>query len=413
MGHAFGSDFFSGNRERLRQLFTGTAPIVLTANGLMQKNGDEAFPFQQDSSFWYLTGIDDPEVILVMDKGREYLIVPTREAIIETFDGAIDAAELTRRSGITEILNEKDGWKQLESRLGKVQHVATFAAAPLHNDFFGMYTNPARHSLIRRIKKVTPDVELLDLRQHLARMRMVKQPIELEAIQQAVDITVDTLKEAMRPARMAKYAYEYEIEAELTRGFRRRGAEGHGFTPVVAGGKNACTIHHILNDSPLTSDELVLLDVGASYNHYTADVARTYSLNGRPSRRQEQVCEAVMESQDYARSLLKPGVILNEYEKQMETFIGEKLRELGLIKSISRETVRDSGFFPHRTSHFLGLECHDAGNYDEPLRPGVALVAEPGIYIREEGIGVRIEDVMVITEDGCEILSGKLPRGLC
>jgi len=216
----------------------------------------------------------------------------------------------------------------------------------------------------------------------------------------------------MRPARLSKYAFEYEIEAEITRGFRRRGAEGHAFTPIVAGGKNACTIHHIKNDSRLTSDELLILDVGAMYQQYAADISRTYALHDRPSRRQEQIYEAVCEAQDYAYSLLKPGVILNEYEKEMESFIGEKLRELGLIKTITRETVRESGLFPHRVSHFLGIEAHDAGNYDEPLKPGVVLVAEPGIYIRDEGIGVRVEDDVLITEDGCSILSSKLPRQL-
>jgi Xaa-Pro aminopeptidase len=291
--------------------------------------------------------------------------------------------------------------------------VATLAANPAYIDFYGMYTNPARRMLIKKIKKVNPDIELLDLRQHLARMRMIKQPIEVEAIQRAVDITIDTLKEVSRPSRLGKYAYEYEVEADITRGFRRRGALGHGFTPVVAAGKNACTMHHVRNDGELASDELLLLDVGASYNHYTADIARTYSLHEHPSRRHQQVHQAVCEAQDYAISLLKPGVVPREYEKEVEAFLGEKLRELGLVKTITRETVRDSGLFPHMTSHYLGLDAHDAGEYDIPLKPGVVMVAEPGIYIKEEGIGVRIEDDLIITESGCKVLSSRLPRELC
>ncbi|HSX35199.1 MAG TPA: Xaa-Pro peptidase family protein, partial [Candidatus Saccharimonadales bacterium] len=346
----FGSDFFSGNRERLRQLFTGTAPIVLTGNGLQQRAGDESYPFKQDSSFWYLTGIDVPGVILVMDKGREYLIVPHREAVIEAFDGAIDVAELTRRSGIKEVLNEKEGWKQLDARLKKVRHVATLAAAPAYIEYMGMYTSPARRRLIRRIKEVNADADLLDLRQHLSRMRMVKQPLELEAIQQAIDITNESLKEVTRPAKLSKYAYEYEIEADIMRGIRRRGAEGGSFEPIVASGIRACTMHHILNNAALASDELVILDIGASYGHYASDIARTLSLGGKPSRRQQQVHEAVCEAQDYAFSLLKPGVLYRDYEKQMEAFVGEKLRELGLIKSITHEAVREA-FFPHATSH--------------------------------------------------------------
>lgn len=410
MSVSFGSDFFAGNRERLRQLFTGTAPVVLTANGRLQQTSDEAYPFRQDSNFWYLTGINIPDVVLVMDKGREYLIVPERELVREVFDGAVDFDSLAKTSGIKEILNEKEGWKLLESRLKRVQHVATLAANPRYMETFGLYSNPARAMLIRRIKKAQPGVELLDLRPHLARMRMVKQPLELEAIQGAIDITVDTLKEVLKPSRLSKCAYEYQVEAEITRGFRRRGARGHSFFPVVASGLNACTMHHEENDGVLASDELLITDVGVSYNFYASDVSRTVSL-GKPSRRQQQVYEAVLEAQSYAFSLLKPGISLRDFEHQMETFIGEKLRELGLIQSINREAIRQR-FFPHATSHFLGLDTHDAGDYNEPLRAGMVLAVEPGIYIRDEAIGVRLEDDVLITEDGVKILSERLPREL-
>lgn len=410
MSDMFGSDFFAANRERLRQLFTGTAPIVVTANGLLQQATSEPYRFRQDGSFWYLTGIDEPDIILVMDKGREYLIVPGREASRETFDGALDYDELSRRSGVGDILNEKEGWKQLEARVKKVRHVATLAANPPYIEGLGMYSNPARASLIKQLKEINSELELLDLRQHLSRMRMVKQPAELEALQAAIDVTLDTLKEVTRPSQLAKYAFEYEVEADITRGFRRRGSMGHAFWPIVAGGGRACVLHNINNNSPLSSDELLTLDVGASANHYCADITRTIALNDRPSRRQQSVYEAVQAAQDYAYSLLKPGVMLREYEKEMEQFMGEKLRELGLIKSIEHETVRK--YFPHATSHFLGIDVHDSGDYDHPLEEGVVITVEPGIYIAEEGIGVRIEDDVLITADGCEILSKKLPRGL-
>jgi Xaa-Pro aminopeptidase len=409
MGTIFTAEFFSANRERLRQLFTGTAPIVITANGLLQKSADEPFPFRQDSSFWYLTGIDQPGVTLVMDKGKEYLIVPPRELVREQFDGAIDFGDLTRASGIADVQFEKEGWKQLEARLKKVQHVATLGAAPRYIDFYGMYTNPARADLIARIKEANSTIELLDLRQHLSRMRMIKQPLEIDAIQAAVDITIDTIKEITRPKQLAKYAFEYEIEADVTRGFRRRGAEGHAFSPVIAGGKNTCTMHHMTNNDALASGDLVILDIGAQVDHYASDVARTVSL-GQPTRRQEQLYQAVLEAQEYAFSLLKPGQDFRKYEQAMEQFVGEKLRELGLIKSISKKTVRF--FFPHATSHFVGVDTHDAGDYDTALEPGMVLACEPGIYIPEEGIGVRIEDDVLITSDGNKILSARLPREL-
>ena len=410
MSDLFSSEFFAGNRERLRQLFTGTAPIVVTANGLLQRASDEAYAFAQDVSFWYLTGVDEPDVVLVMDKNKEYLIVPGREVVREAFDGAVDFDELKRRSGIAEILSGKDGWRRLEHRLKKVKHVATLAANPKYIEHLGLYANPARAELVHRLKQINDEAELLDLRPHLSRLRMIKQEPELQALQRAIDITIATLKEVTRPAKLEKYAYEYEIEADITRGFRRRGAAGHAFTPIVASGRAACTLHNVSNNGQLTSDEMVTLDVGALVEHYAADITRTVSLSGKPLRRQEAVHAAVAEAQDFAFELLKPGVQLREYEKQMEAFMGEKLRELNLIKTIDHESVRK--YFPHATSHFLGLDAHDAGDYDRPLEPGTVITVEPGIYIPEEGIGMRIEDDVLITEPGIKNLSERLPREL-
>ena len=410
MNEQFQSEFFAGNRARLRELFTGTAPIVLTANGLLQRGADSTFPFQQDATFWYLTGITEPDITLVMDKDKEYLIVPEREGSRATFDGQIDEAALARQSGISIIYHADDGWKQLNSRLRKVKHVATLPASPKYIEQYGMFTNPARRTLVERMKAENAGLELLDLSLHLARMRMIKQPAEIAAIQQAIDITAETLKETLRPGKLAKFAYEYEIEAEITRGFRKRGARGHAFEPIVAAGDRACVLHNVANNGRLSADELVVCDVGAEISQYAADITRTVSLGGNPSRRQEAVYAAVLETQEFATSLLKPGVMLKEYENKVEQYIGEKLRSLGLIKSIEHAAVRE--YYPHATSHFLGLNVHDVGDYDRPLEPGVVLTVEPGIYIKEEAIGVRIEDDVLITPEGTTVLSARLPRAL-
>lgn len=403
------SDFFSANRARLRELFTGTAPIVVTANGMVQKGADEAYPFHQDANFWYLTGVSEPDITLVMDKGKEYLIVPGRSDAREVFDGAIDDKVLTQLSGITAIFSEKEGWKQLEGRLQRVRHVATLAAAPAYVEAWGMYTNPARETLIKRLRECNGELEILDLRSHLARMRMIKQPQEIEMIRQAIAVTAETLRDVTKPKQLSKYAYEYELEADITRGFRTRGATGHAFSPIVAAGKHACTLHHVHNDGALASNELVVLDVGAEWSHYAADITRTV-ISGEPSARQQAVYDAVVAVQSYAFSLLKPGVIFRDYEEEVVAYMGEKLRELGLIKTITEDSVRQ--YFPHATSHFLGLNTHDVGDYERPLEPGVVMTVEPGIYIAEEGIGIRIEDDVLITAEGIEILSDALPRTL-
>lgn len=408
----FTSDFFAGNRERLRQLFTGTAPIVITAQGLLQRGSDEAYPFQQDANFWYLTGINHPDVVLVMDKGKEYLIVPNLSETKAVFDGELDPLELTRISGISTILSAKDGWKQLEARVKRVNHVATLAAPQGYIELWGMYTNPARATLTKRLKQINESVELLDLRQHLSRMRMIKQPVEIEAIQRAIDITIDTLKDVTKVSKLGKFAYEYELEAAITAGFRTRGANGlngHAFSPIVASGKRACTLHNVGNEGELASSELIVLDVGADFSQYSADITRTV-ISGEPSKRQEAVFNAVLDVQNYAMGLLKPGVYPHHYEQQVVAYMGEKLRELGLIKVITEETVRT--YFPHATSHFLGINTHDAGDYERLLEPGIVMTVEPGIYIPEEGIGVRIEDDVLVTVTGIQNLSEKLPRKL-
>lgn len=403
----FSADFFQQNRHKLKALFTGKAPIVLTANGLLQRNGDAEYLFRQDSSFWYLTGIDMPGVILVLDKAKEYLIVPDRDSVVEAFDGRTDLEALERVSGIKEILGEKDGWKRLNARMKKVQHVATLAPPPAYVERFGLYTNPARARMVGRLKEINPDLELLDLRTHLARMRAVKQPIEVEAIQKAIDITIATIKDMTR--KLNKYEFEYEIEADITQGFRKRGAMGHAYFPIVASGKNTCTLHYAANTASLESARLLYIDVGAEYEHYAADITRTYFLKP-PTKRETKIYQSVLEAQEFAKDLLKPGVLIREYESQVEQFMGEKLRELGLIKTIEKEAVRT--FFPHATSHSLGLDAHDAIDYDRPLETGAVVTIEPGIYIPEEGIGIRIEDDVLLTESGVTVLSEKLPHYL-
>jgi Xaa-Pro aminopeptidase len=400
----FTSEFFAANRRRLRELFTGTAPIVLTANGLLQRSGDTTYPFRQDSSFWYFTGIDEPDIILVIDKNKEYLIVPGRTDTRSIFDGAIDTTALSEKSGISEILDEKSGWKLLGARLKKVQYVATLSASPMYIESHGLYPNPARKRLVKRLKEHNAMLELLDLRQHVSRMRMVKQPPELAAIQAAIDLTAQTLKQVAR--KLPKWSHEYEVEAFISQAFRNHRA-GHAYQPIVAGGQNACTLHYISNDAPLEPKDLLLTDVGAEVEHYAADITRTLAPD-RPSKRQQQILDTVVDVQIFALGLLKPGVSLRDYERQVEHFMGEKLRTLGLIKLVEHSEIRK--YYPHATSHFLGLDVHDIGDYERPLEPGMVLTVEPGIYVPEEGIGVRIEDNLVITARGNRVLSNKLPK---
>lgn len=407
MSDLFTADFYAANRKRLRSLFQGTAPIVITASAELQKGIDESF-FRQDGNFRYLTGLTDAELVLVLDKEREYLILPEQSQYQLDFHGQLNADVYIKASGIQTIYDAKTGWKKLGSRLKKVKHVATLAPPPEYIDVYGFYTNPARAKLVEQMKTYNEGLELLDLRQHFAVMRMVKQPEELEAIKQAIDITVKTLKSVKR--KLPKYTHEYQVEADISHGFRWAGSDGHAFDPIVAGGGNAAIVHHMHNDSPLDPKDLLLMDVGAQVEGYAADISRTYSLSGNPTKRQRQVYDAVLEVQQFAMQNLKPGVTIRDNEKLVEQFMGEKLRSLGLIKNVERDEIRR--FFSHATSHHLGIDVHDIADYDRPLEPGMVLTVEPGIYILEEGIGVRLEDDVLITADGFELLTGKLDNQL-
>lgn len=406
MDETFTPEFFRNNRLRLRSLFTGTAPIVMTANGLLQRSGDSTYPFRQDSSFWYLTGITEPDVLLVMDKTKEYLIVPSRSASREAFDGSVSFEALSATAGIEDVVDDKEGWKRLTSRLKRVQNVATLAAAPAYIETHGMYVNPARRRLIRRLRAESASLEVLDLRQHMTKMRMVKQAPEIAALRRAVEATCSTFEHIKQ--NIASYRYEYEIEAEMTAMFRKHG-HNHAYAPIIASGKNACTLHYMSNNDGIAQGSLVLLDVGAEAVGYAADISRTYAA-AEPNKRQRQVWQAVLDVQEFAFEAVRPGVVIGEYEKSIEAFMGEKLRELGLIKTIEHESVRR--YYPHATSHFLGLDVHDAADYERPLEPGMILTVEPGIYIPEESIGIRIEDDVLITDTGIEVLSASLDRGL-
>lgn len=410
MSSNFTAEFFAGNRRRLREL-CGSELVVLTANGLLQRGGDSAFPFRQDANFWYLTGLNESDLVLVMDEADEFLIVPARDGVRVAFEGEVNMEALTKRSGIEQVMGERIGWKRLRERLKRTQQIGALAAPPAYVKAIGLYTNPARARLLEQLKEANHQLKFQDISQYLVQMRVLKQPEELAAIRQAIDITIGTLKETMSSKTYTYdgYRYEYELEAEITRGFRRRGASGHAFDPIVAGGKNACVLHYASNNDELASDRLTVLDAGAEVEHYAADITRTVAFQ-KPGRRQTDIHAAVLAVQEYAFTLLKPGVLLGGYEKQVEHFMGEKLRELGLIKAATTKNIRR--YYPHVTSHFLGLNAHDVGDRHRPLEAGMVLTVEPGIYIAEESLGVRIEDDILVTKTGVEVLSRQLAKGL-
>lgn len=403
----FSADFFTSNRARLREALKTDELIVLTGNGSMQRAADEPVAFIQDSNFWYLTGCDEPDVLLVMTPSESFLIAPTLSLERQTFDGSIDVQALATRSGITDIVTEREGAARLKTLIRDTPSVATLGSSASYIARYRMHTLPYRRRLIARLRRINPQLTVRDIRPELARMRSVKQPQEIAALQQAIDITTQTLQDVTQPTTLQAATREYQLEAAITYGFRNRGADGHAFQPIVGAGAHATTLHHVHNDGLINAGDLIVLDIGATVEHYAADITRTVCQQSLNARRQA-VYDAVVRVQDYALSLLKPGSMQAEYEKAVVAQMGVELKQLGLITRSTPDQVRR--YFPHATSHFLGLDTHDVGNYQEPLEPNMVLTCEPGIYIPEENIGVRIEDDVLITSSGNRVLSSACPR---
>lgn len=403
----FGPEFFINNR---RKISTATSDdlIVLSANGLLQKSSDTTFAFRQDSNFWYLTGCEVPEAILVIDKlkATEYIILPVRLAHRDQWEGELDIKELSRISGIRAIYKQAEGWDYLKTALRTSKSIGTILPPSNYEPNYGMYINPAKLVFGKKVKHLAKD-KLNDIRLDIARLRQVKSPEELTAIKNAVDITSSSLNELRQ--NIKGMSTENEVNIFLTHQFAKKGAHGHAYDPIIACGKNAATIHYEKNDALLTNGSLLLLDVGAQYHKYAADISRTWAI-GKLTNRQQHVHDAVLRVHAFALSLLKPGVMLRDYEKTVRENMKKELLSLGL--SATEDSKAHLKYYPHLTSHFLGIDVHDSGDYDAPLTANTVITVEPGIYIQEEGTGVRIEDDILITKDGYINLSAGVPTHL-
>lgn len=407
MSQSFSSNFFKGNRRKLLNIIGNNDLLVLTGNGLLQKNADEPHSFKQDGNFWYITGVTIAESIYVNCKNEEFIILPKRSDYLNIFDGTFNTNEVSKVSGVKQVLDHEEGWQKLEEIVKKQKVINTLSPPPEFIDVYGFYVNPAKSNLFIRLRQINQEFEAKDINVVLRNMRMVKQKEELAAIRKAIEVTGNAIDKVK--SNLVNLKYEYEIEALITYEFRKNGATGHSFSPIVSSGKNATILHHNSNNGELNTNELIQLDIGAEVDNYAADISRVISIN-EPNKRQKQIYDAVLEVQNYAIGLVRPGLIKKDLEISVHKFMGQKLIELGLIKQNIPDEVYK--YYPHAVSHFMGYDVHDFGNYDNPLETGVVLTIEPGIYIPEEQIGIRIEDDILVSESGNENMSSKITRVL-
>ena len=389
------SNFFTGNRQALLEKLNSGALVVLTNYGEMQLGNDAAAPFEPEANFWYLTGITAPDWWLVLDgdSGSEWLVAPELSETQKVFDGGVDVTKATGTSGVKTVIDRDEALRRLRQAVKHHSVVYTTEQPKWLREHGHFQLNQAQSELKKTLERIFRDVMVCN--RELAMLRTIKQPVEVAAIKKAIKLTASAL-DAMR-ATLDSAKYEYELEAAVSYEFRRLGVK-HAYEPIVASGLNACTLHYNTNDARLNRRDMVLLDVGARVDGYAADISRTYSL-GKPTKRQQAVYDAVLRAQQQIIGLLKPGLSFKDYEAAVEDIMKNALNTLGL----SVDKYRD--YFPHAVGHGLGVDVHDAMAGYDSLQSGMVLTVEPGLYITEEGIGVRIEDDILITETGHENLS--------
>lgn len=391
-------------RDKLSKSLKGGL-IVASAYDALQLSGDMAGPFLQESNFWWLTNIAEPSWRLIIEPGprgvRATLVRPLLSTTQKLFDGEIDEQSMKKTSGITKIIEANDFEQYLRHLAKKHTVVYTPYTKAMRYDFVH---NPAQKELHAQLERIFTSV--VDCTQDISRLRAVKTSEEIEAIKKAVRVTRHAF-ESVR-AQLETYQHEYEIEADITRIFRRANAI-HAYDPIIASGPNAVTLHYTKNNAKVGKKQLLLIDVGARVDGYAADVTRTYCL--RPSKRQKSIHAAVLQAEEKIIALLEPGLAVAHYVEMVDAIMKDALMSLGLLKD-RQDGEAYRRYFPHAVSHGLGIDVHDSLGAPLHFVVGMVVTVEPGIYIPEEGIGVRIEDDVLITEGGCINLSGGLSTAL-
>lgn len=393
--------FFETNRQAVMHKLEGSL-LVVPAYSEMQRGNDAAYMFEQEANFWYLTGIEHANWWLIIDgtRGKSWLVSPDVDDVHVLFDGSLSASEASRVSGVSEVL-DRDAALALLRRESRTRQFVYVVDQPQYHEHFGFTLNPAPHELREHCQRIFTQVQ--DFRPKLAELRAIKRPEEIAMMQAAINLTIDAFEAAK--TKMASYKHEYEVEADFSHYFRSRGAIGHAYDPIVAGGSNACTLHYGANSATLKKGSLLLLDIGARVGGYAADITRTYAV-GKPTKRQREVHSAVVNAQAQIIALIAPLLSVEEYHRHVDEIMKKALIELSLIRDEADENYRK--YFPHAISHGLGVDVHDALGRPKYLEEGMVWTVEPGIYIPEEGIGVRIEDDILVTPKGYRNLSAKL-----
>lgn len=408
---------FENNRKRFIAKMSSNSLAILTSNDVMPNNADDVMGFAQNTDLFYLSGIEQDETIMLLypdtfkEENREILFV--KEVNEQTLIWEGDFLTKDQVTAISGIKNVK--WTH---EFEKTIQLFAFEADTIylgHNEHIKRITaemNTRQDRMIQWCKEKYPLHQYDRIAKITRDLRPIKSAEEVALIEEAIAISVKGFKGLLKAVK--PNVKEYELEAELAYEYIKNGGLRHAFKPIIASGKNACALHYNTNDAICKDGEMILVDFGVCYANYNSDTTRCLPVNGTFNPRQKAVYESVLYCLKEGSKMLRPGILSKDYEEKMAKLVETELIKLGLIRpeEIASQDPKNpvyKKYFMHGTAHHLGLDVHDVGLYSRPFEKGMVLTCEPGIYIREEGIGCRLENDYLLTEDGNINLSAAMP----
>jgi Xaa-Pro aminopeptidase len=437
-GAAAFQDDLHGRREKMMQLLSPDSMLILWSAPERVYSGDVNYPYRQDSNFFYLTGIEQPESIMVILPGnktqKEYLFIRPRDAVREHWEGhSLSTDEATQLSGIKTVYETKDFESFIDSMLsGKSsdEHIAQVAVVGPPPGNSGVV--PDSYAYINKLRERHSGFQMRDVTPLFGRLRLIKTDYEQKMLAESARISAEAHREGMKTAR--PNVWEYQVQAAMEYVFKKDGAIGWGYPSIVASGPNATTLHYEASTRQMKDGDLLLVDAAANYDYLTTDITRTYPINGRFTPAQKDIYEIVLRAQEEGIKVAVKGATLGEINAKTVEVIKDGLFKLGLITDTRGQQY--SIWYTHSSSHWIGIDVHDVGERNARLADGMAFTIEPGIYIRQEGldnlaktpenqafiqkvqstvdkyknIGVRIEDSFVMNDGHAKSISVGIPR---
>lgn len=417
---------YQDRRQKLALQLPANSVALIPAASEALRNGDAHYRFRQDSNFYYLTGFDEPDALLVLTSGKDCqstLFNRPRNPAEEQWTGT----RLGQAGALSELgMHAAHPNNNLAEELPKLLSGKTALYYALgRNPQFEKNLMHALNTLKAQVRRGLKAPDLLgDLEPILGELRLFKSEAEIDLMRKAATISVGAHQRAMLRCRHIEN--EYQLEAELIYEFSRQGCRSVAYDPIVGSGENACILHYTKNNAPLRAGDLVLIDAGGEYENYAADITRTFPVSGTFSPEQKSIYELVLKAQKAGIAAIKPGLAWNGVQQIMVEILTTGLCELGILQGTVEELIANEAYKPfymHNSGHWLGLDVHDSGQYKinnewRPLEAGMVLTVEPGLYISANlpnvdkkwlGIGVRIEDDVLVTRNGHEVLTGALP----